>query len=273
MNTEETFKKAFETRNVEEFLHLMWPSHWHGVAARIVESGVEFSATMCPWAPKWSKIPPTIRTGKNELETAVKSCIFRSHDCFHQLWGLPIPSSEFSEADFYLYKRAQMCGEVAVLTLTEFVLCNHLYNNHPQIADLIWNRNAIPMLKGPLDGKSTLQIALRMDDLLHKKRRPKWVRDHKESTAFVDDYVPMLEYDRKDIDHNWSLMKEAKWIPNGAPNARYSSTLDGLELTTWMVNDFYHLLETDSVVDSILRDFNALRRTTITLPEGWGLKK
>lgn len=163
-----------------------------------------------------------------------------------------------------------MCGEVAVLTLTEFVFCEYLYENFENLRSLLWSRNAIPMLKGPLQGKSTLQIALRMDDILHKKRRPKWVRDSDVATAFTNDYVPMLQGDREDIDHNWRVMKAANWLPQTAPNARYGRDLDGLELTSWMIADFYHLMETDAIVDSGLRDFNRARRNQIVLPKGWG---
>lgn len=273
MNTDERFISAFKTRDIEEFLKLIFPPTWQGIASRIIESGVQISTEMCPWAPKWSKIPPTVRNGTTEFETAVKSCIFRVHDCLHQLWGLPLPSAAFSEEDFYLYKRSQMCGEVAVLTLTEFVFCKYAYEQFADTSEIIRKRNAIPMLEGPLQSKTPLQIALRMDDLLHKKRRPKWVRDCKAAVSFVDDYVPMLEYDRRDIDHNWNIMKSTGWRPVSAPNARYNLDLDGLELTTWMVTDFYHLMDTDVGVDTELRDFNRSRRESIKLPDGWGLPK
>lgn len=266
--------KAFNAKDIEEFLSLIFPTTWAGVSARILESGVELSDSMCPWAPKWSKIPPTIRNGSTEVETALKSCIFRVHDCIHQLWGLPLPGKEFSNDDFYLYKRAQMCGEVAVLTLTEFSFCHQIYeSSNADVRSFIWKRNAVPMIKGPLQNKSILQIALRLDDILHKKSRPKWLRDSKYATDFANDYVPMLETDRQDIDHNWNIMKTLNWRPAFAPNARYSPSLDGLELTSWMINDFNHLMDTDPVVDYELRNFNKERRNKIILPEGWGLVK
>ena len=266
------FYDAFHTRDIEAFTRLLFPPAWGAITARIVESGAEMSPEMCPWAPRWSLIPPTVRKGATALETWVKSCLFRAHDCFHQLWGLPIPDPSYSEDAFYSYKRAQMCGEVAVLTLTEFVLAPHLYDTYAELREVLWKRNAIPLLReGPLQGKSTVQVALRLDDILHKKRRPRWVRDSREASAFADDYVPMLEADRRDIDHNWALMKKQEWRPSGAPNARYSQDLDGLELTAWMIDDFYHLVGTDSVVDEALRDFNRERRRKIVLPAGWGL--
>ena len=269
---EKLFSEAFYCRDVEKFMQLLFPKSWGGVIARIVETGVTFSDRMCPWAPRWSKIPPTMRKGKTELNTHVKSCIFRVHDCFHQLFGIPVPSSSFTEEEFYLYKRAQMCGEVAVLTLTEFVFCKYLYDTYPEVKELMKSRNAMLMLEGPLLGKTTLEIALRMDDLLHKKSIPKWVRDHEPSAAFVADYVPMLETDRKDIDHNWNLMKTVGWTPGvEAPHVRFSKDLDGLELTSWMINDFYHLMATDTTVDESLRKFNEARRSKIILPQGWHL--
>ncbi len=263
------FRQAFYTKNVVKFLNLLFPSNWNGLIARIVETGVEFDDALCHWAPRWSKVPLTVRAGRTEEETAIKSCIFRVHDCLHQLWGLPLPSERLDDSDFYLYKRAQMCGEVAVLVLTEFNFCQHLYNTYPDTRGLIWKRNAIPMWCGPLNGKTTLQVALRLDDILHKKSRPKWLRDHLESAAFADDYVPMLELDRKNIDNNWSIIKRTGWRPVGAPNSRYNQNLDGLELTTWMINDFFHQCDTDSVIDEELMTFNRKRRATIVIPDGW----
>ena len=266
----DVFYQAGVTRDIEHFLKLMFPPTWQGVAARIIETGVTFSPDLCAWAPRWSKIPPTMRTSINGLlESSIKSCMFRVHDSIHQLWGLPMPSVRLDENDFYEYKRAQMCGEVAVLTLTEFAFADYWYHRRRDLQSFFDSRNALPMLYGPLAGKSILQVAQRMDELLHKKTRPRWVREHKESTAFVEDYVPMLEFDRTNIDHNWRLMKAANWRPEGAPNQRYSPGLDGLELTQWMINDFFHLMDTDPVVDEHLRDFNRQRREWIVLPAGW----
>lgn len=271
MNAEQVFNEAFSTRDLERFLELLFPPTWKSLAARILETGAEMSDEIVPWAPRWSPLSPILRRGRTKLQTEMKSCIFRVHDCLHQLWGLPIPALGHSEDDFYLYKRAQMCGEVAVLTLTEFVFCEHLWETHPELRGYLGERNALAMKKGPLRGKSTLQIALRLDDLLHKKRRPKWVRDHAPSLAFVEDYVPMLERDRNEIDKNWAVMKAAGWRPEGAPDARYSRNLDGLELTAWMITDFYHQMETGAEVDLALRLFNMERRRGIVLPEGWGM--
>lgn len=269
---EEALARAFATREIEEFLELFLPPAWRGVAARIVESGAQFSDDMCDWAPRWSKIPPTTRRGRTEPETALKSCLYRAHDCLHQLWGLPVPSERLDQRDAAELKRAQMCGEVAVLTLTEFDLASYWYGRRdeaPWLAEALLRRNALPLARGPLAGKSTAQIAQRLDDLLHKKSRPRWVKEMPEATAFVEDYVPMLEQDRANADHNWALMKAAGWRPAGAPNSRYASHLDGLELTQWMVADFFHLLDTDDVVDGPLRDFNRSRREGIRLPAGW----
>jgi hypothetical protein len=248
MSAKETIKAAFETASIEYFMRLIFPFRWKGIAARIVESGAEFRPHEGPtaWAPRWSAIPRIVRTGKTELETHVKSCIFRAHDCLHQLWGLPIPRS-FDDDEFYLYKRAQMCGEVAVLTLIEFGLCANLAERFPELRE----------------------IAARLDDLLHKKRRPKWVRDSAVATAFCDDYVPMLEADRHDIDHNWAVMKNLNWRPQGAPNARYGRNLDGLELTLWMIDDFELLMHTDAWDDIELTAFNRSRRKNILLPMNW----
>lgn len=265
----DVFFRAIETRSAAEFMNLVFPPSWSGVAARILESGVEFDNGMCAWAARWSKVPLTMRYGKTDLHTALKSCLFRAHDFLHQLWGLPIPSSQMDDDDFYLFKRAAMCGEVAVLCISEFGLANYWYQKSSALRPMLAERNAIPMLNGPLQGKSMVQIVQRLDELLHKKVRPRWVREHEPSTAFADDYVPMLEHDRRNIDHNWHIMKTCKWRPVAAPNSRYSQSLTGLELTQWMINDFHHLLDTDPVVDNALREFNLNRRKEITLPPGW----
>ena len=260
--------QANASRDLAEFLTLAFPPEWGGIRARILETGAEMSAERTPWAPRWSMISPTVRKGTEDLDTATKSVIFRVHDCLHQLWGLPHPTA-FSQEDFFYYKRAQMCGEVAVLTLTEFVYCDHLRRLYPEIASLIYSRNAVPLLETHLAGKSVAQIAMRLDDLLHKKSRPLWVRNDPIATAFVEDYVPMLETDRHQIDGNWNAMKEANWLPVGAPKAKFGPGLDGLELTVWMIDDFHHLLSSSPDVDWPLAHFNRERRRQLVLPPGW----
>jgi hypothetical protein len=265
------FLEAFETFDIENFIRLTFPASWGGVGARILESGVEFAEGNCDWSPRWSKIPRTVRKGRNELETAVKSCIYRVHDCIHQLWGLPIPGCDFTEDDRYLFKRAGMCGEVAVLAVIEFAFCDYIYQHYPEVRELIWSRNAVPLIKegGPLQYKNLTQIAIRLDGLLHKKLRPKWVRENAIATAFADDYVPMLEKDRYYLDRHWEAMKAANWLPDEAPNSRYSPDLDGLELTIWMIEDFLHLIDTDTKIDKALREFNRIRRASIVMPSNW----
>lgn len=269
MTTVETFRQAFNTRNSMLFLDLIFPPEWKAIRSRILESGVLFSNDQCAWAPRWSKVPPTIRHGQSELEGHVKSCIYRAHDFIHQLWGLPHPDPNFTEEGFRVYKRSQMCGEVAVLTLTEFVLVPRLAEMHPTLRPFLEKRNAIPMLEGPLKGRSVEQVAARLDTLLHKKKRPSWVRNHASSTAFCDDYVPMLQHDRDCIDHNWKLLKAQRWENPELPNAPYSQDLDGLELTTWMIRDFFHQMDTGPETDDALAVFNRNRRGNLSLPSGW----
>jgi len=259
---------AAKTQDLEEFLKLAFPPNWSGISARILETGAEMVNSNCKWAPRWSKIPATIRVGEKSIDTNLKSVIFRVHDCIHQLWGLSDPGT-FSVDDFYNYKRSQMCGEVAVLTLTEFVYCKYLYDTYPELQDVLWSRNALPMLSNQLSHLNVSQIAMRLDGMLHKIVRPRWIREDSYATAFVDDYVPMLQKDRDQIDHNWNVMKESKWHPKDAPTARYGRGLDGLELTVWMIQDFEHMLTTHSEPDRILMNFNRARRANLVLPEGW----
>lgn len=260
--------EASKTCDIAKFLDFIFPESWKPIAARILESGVQMVEHEVPFAPRWSDVSLTVRTGNSELETALKSSIYRTHDCLHNLWGLPLPKS-FSEEEFYLYKRAQMCGEVAVLTLTEFVLVSHLAKTYPELKPMLWKRNALPLIEGPLKTLTIKQIAGRLDTLLHRHIRSKWVRENKFATAFADDYIPMLEEDRRLVDHNWKLMQNANWFPKGIPTSRYSNILDGLELTHWIIDDFFHLMQTGCEVDEGLMFFNRKRRKGIVLPEGW----
>lgn len=260
--------RAAAAADIEVFLQLALPPEWAGIGARILESGAEFSPTPCSWAPRWSPIPLTVRRGRNDLETAAKSVIYRVHDALHQLWGLPHPGS-FSEDDRYYFKRVQMCGEVAVLTLTEFVYVSRLAEAYPELQALLHSRNALPLLRSVLRGADAHRIAARLDGLLHRGIRPAWVRNDPVATAFADDYIPMLEADRAQVDVNWNLMRDAQWTPHNAPRAAFGRNLDGLELTLWMIDDFNHHLCSQDEVDVALMHFNRQRRRALKLPEGW----
>jgi hypothetical protein len=263
-------EEAYHTSDAKQFMELVFPKSWSSISARIIESGAEFSEDPVLWAPRWGKVPMTKKHGKNDLEKYTKSCIYRSHDLIHQLWGLPIPTDIWSFDDFSSYKRAQLCGEIAVLTLVEFALADHLAKSFPITRSFLRSRNALPLMDGPLDGKSMVQIAMRLDTLLHKKKEPYWVRSNEWAKLFIADYVPMLQYDRDNVDHNWRLMQDTGWLPPSfAPTVRYSSSLDGLELTIWMIEDFFHQMGTSAEVDEELAKFNRERRSRIVLPEGW----
>jgi hypothetical protein len=271
MNKLDKFLSASQTHDIAMFLDLAFPPDWSGISARILETGVTMSADPCKWAPRLTMIPPTKRYGIATAETAMKSIIFRVHDCIHQLWGLPNPGT-LSSDDFYYYKRAQMCGEVAVLTLTEFVYCQWIHDTFPELSQFIVNRNAIPMRAKHMKNKSVQQMAMRLDDLLHKKSRPLWVRNDPVAKAWVDDYVPMLEEDRDFINKNWGSMVDDPSCLDSlaqAPKARFSKDLDGLELTLWMINDFEHLMTTTPDIDLTLMAFNRIRRAKINLPTKW----
>jgi hypothetical protein len=269
MDIEEKLKLASQTQFIHEFLELIFPEEWYGVRARIIESGATFSHMLCDWAPRWSQIPKTVKTGRTSLEANLKTCLFKVHDCFHQLWGIPVPL-HYNEDEFYNFKRAQMCGEVAVVTISEFILGKILYDKHPELRPFLDRRCAIPMLQGPLLGKNPEELIMRIDDILHKKNLPRWLRNHKESKDFADYYIPMLEMDRQIIDHNWKLLKDSKWkFDEDIPTIKYSSDLDGLELTLWMIRDFYHQMKTDKIIDWELAFFNSKRRSKIKFPKGW----
>ena len=149
MDVKTRFDQAFNTTDIEEFMSLTFPPSWSAVAARILESGADMSIKE-EWAPRWSGIPMTLRRGDTATETAIKSCMFRVHDCLHQLWGLPIPSLGFTDDERFLFKRAGMCGEVATLVLEEFAYCSWLYDAFPDLREFLMGRNALPLMKdGP----------------------------------------------------------------------------------------------------------------------------
>lgn len=270
-------RRALETTDLQEFLELTFPPEWDSVAARILETGAELSPTMCAWAARWSRIPPTIRPRRasSEIEMIVGSVLFRVHDSLHQLWGLPLPHKIEEEDPLgpkakRLFKRATMCGEVAVLTLTEFAYADHLRRTYPECRAYLESRNALLLRDREFSIHSIVEIGQRLDGLLHKKIRPHWVRTNAVAIAFCDDYVPMLERDREMIDHNWELMRQTGWRPPAdLPDARYNPALDGLELTTWMLGDFQHQLRTGPGIDHALRRFNQQRRAPLVLPAGW----
>ena len=77
------FEEAFFCTNLRKFLNIVFPDEWSPIAARKIESGAEFSLNDDHFAPKWTHIPLTVRKGKTDLETCMKSVIFRVHDCIH----------------------------------------------------------------------------------------------------------------------------------------------------------------------------------------------
>jgi hypothetical protein len=276
-------RAAFEARDLRTFLAEVFPDEWQPVAARIVESGATFGPTD-KFAPRWSPIPPTVRRGATDEETWLKSTIFRVHDCLHQLWGLPKPrlfgvdddaKIGVADAERYYFKRVWMCTEVAVLTITEFFYCQWLYDTQPALRPLLTKRNTLLFKRtSPLHAKTLRETAGRLDELLHKRTRPSWVRNNVYAVRFVEDYVPMLAQDRTNIDHNWALLcaqharGEVGYLDD-LPNQRYGRELDGRELTEWLVDDFAHLLNTDAGIDQSLARFNAQRRANVNLPDTW----
>lgn len=260
---------AAETEDLETFLRLVFPPTWGGIIRMIVESGAWMAPSPIAWAPRWSAIPMVVKKGRTPEIAAVKSVLYRTHDALHQLWGLPIPHT-YSEDEYYLYKRAQMCGEVAVLCISEMLLGEWIANQCPSVREYIETRRAVPMRRNLFAHLSLREIGARMDGVLHRHLRPRWLRENKDASAFADYYVPMLEWDRREVDHNWTLLRSAQLDLDFAPTTRYSAKLDGQELTVWMLEDFEHLLRTGDEIDRHLARFNFERRQKIRLPQGWG---
>lgn len=263
---------AFHCKDLETFMRMVFPEKWDPIIARILETGAYFEETD-KFAPRWTSLPFTLRKSKtgDEAETHFKSMIFRVHDCLHQLWGLPVPK-KWDEDEFYYLKRMWMCAEVAVLTLTEFFYCQWLYDTQPHLRKYLVDRNTL-LFKNTtlLRDRTPLETANILDELLHKKIQPKWVRENKHGLLFVEDYVPMLEQDRLNIDWNWHLLleQENKDYLQHIPTQRYNRTKTGREFTEWMIKDFHDVLETGTDVDWGMAQFNQGRRHKVNLPDGW----
>jgi hypothetical protein len=269
-------KKAFFAETAHEFLLEVFPKKWWSIAARIVETGAEFSTTMDVngFAPGWSFIPRTVRYSKsgNIEETYFKSMIFRVHDFLHQLWGLPIPKNFDDDKEREFFKRMWMCAEMSVLTVVEFYYCQWLFDTQPHLRQFLIARNTLLFKRTTeLCNKTMEQTALRLDGLLHKKTQPRWVTENQHGVEFIRDFVEMLAYDRVNIDHNWNLLKSQKdkTYLNNLANQTYSEYLDGVELTSWMIKYFELLLDTSIRIDGGLQRFNLERRKNVKLPSNW----
>lgn len=270
-------KRAFESRNVAEFMDLVFPSSWGGIKARILETGVMFEEgdpNEEKFALGWSFIRPTMRLSKreNERETWFKSIIFRVHDVLHQLFSLFVPSRWDDEEELRHLKRMWMCAEVAVLTLTEFVWCQWLYDTQPHLREFLEHRNTL-LFKNTtqLAEKTPKEIASVLDQLLHLKARPKWVTENPHGLEFLRDFVPMLQVDRVNIDYNFELLiaqRDKEYLKH-MPRPCYGKELDGRELTVWMIKYFELMKNTGDTVDEELATFNRERRSKLNLPDGW----
>jgi hypothetical protein len=262
--------KAYEAQTIREFVRYAFPENMVGVGSRIIEFGTEFDPHFNKWAPRWSGVPRTERKARvGGLEQIVASVLYRTHDVIHNLWGLP-QVDPMNPEDCAVYKRTQMCGEVAVLTLTEFMFAK-FWATDPSLIPILNRRNALPMMNGPLFGLTIREIGARLDGILHQRlgNPPLWVRDHKESSAFVADYGRLLEADRNMIDGCLEEMRKTGWRPPSGPSFRPSHNLDGLELTLWMIDDFNSQAKTHSHIDEDLAEFNKKRRAGILFPPGW----
>lgn len=253
------------------FLRLAFPPAWKPIAARILESGAAYGDANIQFAPRWTPVPRTMRYGRTPEETALKTIIFRVHDCLHQLWGLPVPRSYMDEKERSYFKRMWMCAEVAVLTLTEFFYCKWLYDTQPHLRDMLERRNTLLFKRtSSLRDETMLGTALVLDSILHPTNYVyPGVEENEYGRKFVADYGPMLAQDRVNIDHNWKLLRDSNFDASTLPAQTYSRASNGLEMTSWMIRDFEHLLETNEDVDVELCRFNAARRAKVTLPATW----
>lgn len=266
----EAILRAFESTDIEEFLALALPPAWKGVASRILESGATLSPPGGPWCPGWTTVPLTLRGDGEDAQTrAVRSVMYRVHDCLHNLWPQPRPLR--SEKGRVAYKRVQMAGEVAVLTITEFSYGEWLFDTFPPLQRVIEPRVAVGLRKGLFRHLSLEQIAHRINDILHMGKDYAWAREDTDVRAWVEYYGPMLAADRALIDRCWLAINAHDWSPpDNAPSARTGMGLTGRETTSWMVRDFEHHVRSDADPDWGLVRLNRARRAEIQLPGEWG---
>jgi hypothetical protein len=129
------------------------------------------------------------------------------------------------------------------------------------------------MAQTVLAGRTPTQIALRLDELLHKRWVARWAREDEASLAWLTYYTPMLDNDRAIVDACWAAMVAEPSVVDQllsvAPRARFSGRMNGQELTCWMLADFEHLLWSSEEPDHGLVQFNRDRRARILLPSGW----
>jgi hypothetical protein len=276
MNSSETYNliyQAFNTRDLEIFMNLMFPKSWKPVIYTILESGAIMSKDNCHWAPKWSMVPPTIRGNlqENELDCMVRSCIFRVHDCIHNLWGLHMPGNMYSELDRINYKKSQMAGEIAVLGITEFVYCRHLLDMHPSLHKIIIERDAIKMTQGVMKNGSLDSIVLKLNQILYENIYPSWINSDVNTLNFINYYRPMLERDRQGVDNNWEILKINRQIQNNCSDDKYDNTLTGGELSLWMCRNFNMILNDKSkkLSSNVVEKNRMLRNASNVFPDNW----
>lgn len=104
------------------FLTEILPPEWENVRDVIVNTGANWSDSH-EWCPGWTNIPRTVR---GDLPTkfttsAARSALFRAHDFLHQLWAIPTDYENYRDYDLI-----QICGEIVVLYLTEWLLIDSL---------------------------------------------------------------------------------------------------------------------------------------------------
>lgn len=262
--------KAYKSETLLEFMKELYPVNWGGICARIIETGVSFTEEDEPWLIGVSDIQKTVRKGNTYVESILKSVLFMAHDTFHNLWGLPyIKDFDLNNQEFFM--KAQMCGEIAVLTVTEFILAKQIKKRHKELGSLIDKRNAVPMMNygEELYHLSPRDLATRLESILKDGKYQKWIYNTDTGMNFFNDYIPMLQKDIRNILQNWDTMKRYNFIPNALCNNRYNSNMSSSELTQWMLDDFMHQRNSDGNIDYELSEFNRNRRKRMVVPTEW----
>lgn len=273
---------AYNATDLAQFMDITFPPEWGSLKSRILETGAVLSDEAM-FAPKWSPIPVTQRIGDATAETHMKSMIFRVHDCIHQIWGLPVPQS-YDEPSRREFKKMWMCAEMSVLTITEFFYTQWLYDTQPHLRSLLEKRNTLLFKNSTrLRYLSMKDTAVVLDQVLHQVQSkkipddvrptllPHWVRENTHAMIFVEDFGAMFRQDRVNIDCNWELLRrqtDRAYLAK-LPNQTYSTKMDGLQLTVWMIGYFETLLGSGEDVDVELMMFNRRRREGVNLPARW----
>jgi len=272
----ERFYYAYETDCILTFCNIMMGPSWSGIVARIMENGAQFNKhNKIDWLPGWSSISMTKKISKtNDSDEAIfKSLVYRFHDIIHNIWVFPNLKIT-SPKDEFLYKKIQMAGEVATLTITEFFWLSNLHREVPyKWKVFIEKRNAHKIYGVPIKEEIIYDVGDYVS-LMVGEGSIKGAFSGTASEDFASDYFRMLEEDRSMIDENLSLIKMNNWSPSANKfyiPSRYDYDISEKKLVRSMLRNFMKYFENKRTsFNNSLRFSNLNRRYAMNpFPSGW----